>query len=271
MLKIPAEINERILTMAEPSAVAAMAQSCSFFHNLIHRPVDQHLWRSLYLTRYDDPRASYKLYGGNTDHFPWASELKRRTRTQTLLTRPGRVATLDEETQAFIFSTVANSVFRAPPAPLIAHAADFDWVNRLVGQSDVLHQPARGEAAEFQAQLRLYLDVTYNKRDESAAQAIRTTSRSFVYDLRKYSRSNLWGPFIHNSAGRVSWVHMEHIYRVLAMNIAEIRDLFQHMVPPVGINAVRAYTAPRSDPTSIKDWAGIEGRWYRYVCFMDYR
>jgi len=82
-----------------------------------------------------------------------------------------------------------------------------------------LHQPLCGEAAEFQVQLRLYLDVTYNKKDKSAAQVIRTTSCGFVYDLCKYFCSNLWGPFIHNSAGQVSWVHMEHIYGVLA-NIA---------------------------------------------------
>ncbi|KIJ38502.1 hypothetical protein M422DRAFT_33281 [Sphaerobolus stellatus SS14] len=259
--------------MAEPSAVAAMAQSCTFFRNLINRPLDQHLWRSLYLARFDDPRATFKLYGGDPDHFPWSSELKQRVRTQTLLTRHHiRLDNLNEETQVFIFHTVASTIFRSPPVPLLRESQDLEWVTRVIGQGDALrYTPRTGEAAEYQAQLRLYLDMTYDKKDSDAAQVARTASRSFIYDLRKYSRANLWGPFLPGSGGRVNWSHLEHIYRVMAMNIGEILDLFDQMIPPVGLDAVRAYSAPRSDPTSIKDWAGIEGRWYRYVCFMDYR
>jgi len=37
----------------------------------------------------------------------------------------------------------------------------------------------------------------------------------------------------------------------------------------VGLQAIRAYSAPGAAPGL--DWAGVEGTWRRYVCFMDYR
>ena len=102
------------------------------------------------------------------------------------------------------------------------------------------------------------------------AKAMRTASRCFVYDLRKYKEENEWGPFLKNQVGKVSWVHIDHIIKVVTMNLEDIVQLWSRMRPPAGLTAVRPYSAPGTDKTK-KDWAGVEGNWYRYVCFMDYR
>jgi hypothetical protein len=43
-------------------------------------------------------------------------------------------------------------------------------------------------------------------------------ARSRVYDLRRYKRSNMWGPFMDDGSGRTDWEKLEAIMVVLAFN-----------------------------------------------------
>jgi len=94
---------------------------------------------------------------------------------------------------------------------------------------------------------------------------IRTRSRCLVYDLRNYHVANLWGPYLD---GKVNWTHMDSIINVITSNLREQPSEYIPR-PPTGIKAIRPYSAP-GDYTG-SDWAGVEGTWRRYVCFMDYR
>ncbi|KAF8525198.1 hypothetical protein BU17DRAFT_41915 [Hysterangium stoloniferum] len=271
MLTIPAEINERILTLSEPPAIAAMAQSCTFFRNLIHRPVDQHLWRSLFLRRFDDPRITFSLYGHDANHYPWSAELQRRIRSDTLLTRRNKFISLSPEEKVLVLRTLADAIYCAPPAYLAVISQDVDWVRRLIGTAEIFKFPCTDDTIELYAQMHVYFGLTREEKQMPGAQAMRTESRSFVYDLRKYTKSNLWGPFLRDSGARVSWVHIDHVVNVISMNLEDIVELWEQMRPPTGLEATRPYSAPDVEHASPKDWAGIEGKWYRYVCFMDYR
>ena len=60
ILTLPPELIEQILILAAlygfPSAIAQFGCTCSYFHQLVYRSTDNHLWREVFLTTFDDPR-----------------------------------------------------------------------------------------------------------------------------------------------------------------------------------------------------------------------
>ncbi|KAG8919106.1 hypothetical protein FRC02_001917 [Tulasnella sp. 418] len=140
--------------------------------------------------------------------------------------------------------------------------------------------------------------------------SLRTTARAFVYDLRNYSAFNNWGPFVSDpdverrsgyidtrrvtrtirTTGQFStnWRHLDALMIVIAWNVAKIDELNDslwtrlRLVPPMGLDTLRPYGAPGvwGDEERLKvenmsefgaqDWAGVEGKWRRVVCFCDY-
>ena len=62
ILTLPPEIIEQVLISAAaagfPHAIAAFAQTSKSNHALVYDTKDQHLWREVFLTTFDDPRAS---------------------------------------------------------------------------------------------------------------------------------------------------------------------------------------------------------------------
>ncbi|KAL0947907.1 hypothetical protein HGRIS_010542 [Hohenbuehelia grisea] len=58
--KLPSEIIEHILVFAaldsSPSSIACLAATCKYLNALIYHTPDQHLWRSVFLAVFDDPR-----------------------------------------------------------------------------------------------------------------------------------------------------------------------------------------------------------------------
>lgn len=111
----------------------------------------------------------------------------------------------------------------------------------------------------------------------------RSQSRHFVYDLRNYTVNRSWGPLLPN--GSPNWVHLYYLMNVVWANICDLPGFWSNVRPPIGLEAIRAFSAPAAFNSS--DWAGIQGesssniastlltstagRWKRYVCFMDYR
>jgi hypothetical protein len=271
VLKVPTEISERILTMTDPSAVAAVSQSCSFFRDLIHRPKYQNLWRALFLARFDDPRPTFTIQRGESKkyQYPWSSELKRRFRSETLMTR-WPFASLSQEHQAFALQTLTDVICSLPSPDTSEHSQDLDWAAQLITASGVLKVPRTGHNAELITQLHVFWGLLDEERCMPTMWPVRTAARLFVYDVRKHNEGNGWGPYLPNRPGKVSWVHIDHIFNAISMNLEEIIELCERMRPPTGLNAMRPYSAPCVDNIA-KDWAGVEGNWYRYVCFMDYR
>ena len=257
--------------MSDPITVAAMSRSCSFFHNLVHQPVDQHLWRSLFLAKFDDPRPTFTINGGNSNKYPWASELKRRVRSETLLTRRKPFASLSHEDQRLVLRTLIDVIFNSPTPAAQEYSLDLDWVRRLIDPVDIFKASSNNaDVAELHAQLHAYYGLTPQEKRPPGSKAMRTISRGFVYDLRKYTEENDWGPFLKDQREKVSWAHIDHIINVVSMSLEDIVELWERMRPPTGLAAMRPYSAS-GDGNDPKDWAGVEGNWYRYVCFIDYR
>jgi F-box-like len=63
ILILPPEVIEQILILAAshgfPSAIAHLSCTCRYFHQLVYRSMDNHLWREVFLTTFDDPRVVF--------------------------------------------------------------------------------------------------------------------------------------------------------------------------------------------------------------------
>ncbi len=78
ILQLPLKVAESIVVLCDnPSTLASLAQTCSFFRSLLYVPGDSHLWRTLYLWDFDNPRGSRHLRLRN-DTFDWGVEYRQR-------------------------------------------------------------------------------------------------------------------------------------------------------------------------------------------------
>ena len=90
ILDLPTELIEHILISAAvygiPSAIGAFSRTCKSAYNFVYNPKDHHLWREIYLSTFDDPRASGGGPGWsecasskkNEEEFDWAGDFKQR-------------------------------------------------------------------------------------------------------------------------------------------------------------------------------------------------
>ncbi|CDO72735.1 hypothetical protein BN946_scf184990.g18 [Trametes cinnabarina] len=77
----------------------------------------------------------------------------------------------------------------------------------------------------------------------------------------------------HRTTLVVNWEHIEHIMNVVGLKLRDVSDvcLGYYKKPPFTLEALRAYSAVGSFERPPHDWAGVTGKWRRFVCFMDYR
>ena len=126
----PSEVIEYIvLLLAEhPLSIAALAQSCRFLRTLIYRTADDHLWRNLFLSMYDDPRSTNYLVKAPVEQVEWGEEYRRRVwvlayfRKAKLLYEEGNSAEsgIALEEVGTVFETLSTLAVTASPYPPIA-------------------------------------------------------------------------------------------------------------------------------------------------------
>ncbi|KAI0667160.1 hypothetical protein C8Q78DRAFT_1054166 [Trametes maxima] len=86
LLSLPNEVIESILVICaekgHPESVAAVSGTCRYLFNIVYRTIDQHLWRSLFLTTFDDSRAlRYSLFEG----IDWRETFEERVWTRRFI------------------------------------------------------------------------------------------------------------------------------------------------------------------------------------------
>ncbi|KAH7930565.1 hypothetical protein BV22DRAFT_1054743 [Leucogyrophana mollusca] len=280
VLPIPPEITERALTLCHPRDVASFSRTCRRARTLVYNSPDQYLWRQLFLLYpFDHIRnSSHWQYEYHAEsHFDWAKELQRRIQAEliALSTHPRN------EDLMVALETFVSVVRNASPVTRgneRVRSPSLLWVVDVLEASDLLRSPFVIQELEdgnnqTLSRLRSYLALTLDDFDDEEegrlrAHRLRTRSRCYVYDLQNYRRSNDWGPF--TETGEVDWVHAESIINVILGNLGELVQ-WADTRPPCGLEATRASSAPGATSRPPGDWAGIEGTWRRYVCFMDYR
>jgi hypothetical protein len=281
MEKFPPEIIERILFLCPLRDVASFSQTSRAAYILIYRSPDQYLWRQHFLAfPFDDPR----LAPNATAEVDWRSELQDRSRAELVLSSPSR----DIDSKASeAMEVVLRAIHLAPPyGPIFSD--NLNWAQRLILFCPLFDSLTyRGPQTQSQARLLVYMgwshhDVNTPIHDvhtivrSAAFRPIRSNSRCYVYNLSNYSKATNFGVFQSKRSANggvleyeVNWIHINHCLNVIMMNLWDLSP--GQILPPRGLEATRAYSAPGSSSRVARDWAGVEGVWQRYVCFMDYR
>ena len=130
--------------------------------------------------------------------------------------------------------------------------------------------------------------------DDGTAVRVHPCARSRVYDLRRFSSDNLWGPFMDDGSQRIDWEKLQAIFIDLCFNLRMYGDRSRRMSPgtsPMMSEVGSLWSQPfqglapqsyRSRPLSgtltpvqnpdliAQDPYGVTGTWMRIVCFLDY-
>ncbi|OJA18314.1 hypothetical protein AZE42_09345 [Rhizopogon vesiculosus] len=276
VLPLPSEITEQALTLCHPRDVASFSQTCRTAHHLVYGGSDQYLWRQLFLLfPFDDPRQIQSVSREDCQ-VNWREELHRRMEAQLIANR--KSSKLEDFLRAIeTFVSVVCSAAPVTRGNERVPSPNLLWVVDILLSTNMLRSPllASEDGNQSLARLRSYLALTLDEYDEDdeegkeMLQLIRARSRCQVYDLRNYHRRNDWGPFI--TAGKANWTHIESIINVISMNLYDRPLDWPDTRPRYGLEATRSYSAPGTTARAASDWAGVEGHWRRYVCFMDYR
>ncbi|KAH7910708.1 hypothetical protein BJ138DRAFT_1064635 [Hygrophoropsis aurantiaca] len=276
VLSIPPELTEHALTLCHPRDVAAFSRTCRKAHTLVYSSPDQYLWRQLFLLYpFDDARNSLHPQFYEESRFNWAAELQKRVRAETV----ARSKHPRDDALMMVLETFVSVVQSASPvtgeervqSPSLLWVVAVLQASNILRSSFLIREAERGN--QVLSRLRSYLALTLDDYDDEEegrlmAQRLRARSRCQVYDLRNYRQSNAWGPF--TEIGHINWIHIESIINVILGNLAETLE-WSDIRPPCGLEATRAFSAPGTTGRSSADWAGVEGTWRRFICFMDYR
>uniref|UniRef100_A0A0W0FAM9 F-box domain-containing protein n=1 Tax=Moniliophthora roreri TaxID=221103 RepID=A0A0W0FAM9_MONRR len=280
--RIPPELSARILSFCEARDLARFSQTCALARELVYGTEDQYIWREVFLNTYDDPRQALRICATDDESSSavcvnWKSELQKRTQAQLAALRtddPAEIANERKHTLETFLTVILEALPARNPTPFEPQpqpSLNVMWLDRVLRESRILDASYLRNEARLCARLRSYVGLTHDDGELDEDKEIplgerRTKSRSYVYDLRNYHMENNWGPFMVD--GSVNWEHIEHLINVVLMNLRELPGMWMKK-PPLGLQVTRAFTAPAL--RGGEDWAGVEGTWRRYVCFMDYR
>ncbi|KAJ7357026.1 hypothetical protein DFH08DRAFT_689216 [Mycena albidolilacea] len=270
ILALPLKVLEHTLLFCHPRDVARFSKTCRFAFHLVYRSADQYFWRQLFIVLFDDPRHGVPPFRADPSSYDWKGQLVRRMKAErdTFADAGDRGSALETFVSVAEEALPISRVSDDPPA-----SRNVGWLDNILRNSDLLKASFSPHEAQFGDRIKAYMALSFMKEDdgdEAALRDLRTRSRCIVYDLRNYNDGNNWGPYLLD--GTINWTHIDSIVNVVASNLREQPSKYIPR-PPVGLQAVRAYSAP-GDYTG-PDWAGcgncVAGTWQRYVCFMDYR
>lgn len=301
ILAIPAEITEHALVHAHPRDVAHFAQTCRSARALVYEAHDQHLWRRLFLEQpFDDPRArSNANYAtaaldrpGVLDDVDYKFELQKRVRLMRVIRNWRNDPDALDAFPALV--RIARDAPVMPPPEQADKSRDLAWISSLLKVHSIWATDGDAEAClnliaskydgassyaepyfalESSSELWCLLGWRTSIVSSNAAELMRarTAARTFVYDMRNYTADNFYGPYKKDLRPIVNWKHIQNAIAIIQCNLMDLDRLWIDTRPPVDLDAIRAYSAPGSHTRDPRDWAGVQGTWRRYVCFMDYR
>jgi hypothetical protein len=280
---LPPELAERTLALCHPKDVAAFAQTCRRAHALVFESPDQHLWRTLFLDfPFDDPRLAVPPTASDSTNVDWRAKLQRRLRAE-------RTALRDGDRREFVDVLLECMDEAAPRGPTLEPSGNVSWVTKILTLKESpwiekglrLEQPESPslwpfalEVEKLRSLLSLSLDPAVGADASQELKALRRMSRAYIYDLRKYNKETLYGPFT-DAGDHVNWTHVSTMINVMTLNLRDFMVHWPKEFKPQaivqGLEACRPFSASGISKRSPLDWAGVEGQWLRIVSFCDYR
>ncbi|KAI0260673.1 hypothetical protein BC834DRAFT_831460 [Gloeopeniophorella convolvens] len=271
---VPTEIIEQILIELDPLDVAAIAQTCRRYNDIVYHSPDSHLWRTLYLAQpFDDPRhaLTQRLEPVPPESIDWMRSLQSIMRARTVLADPSRCRPGERAT---ILRTLIGLIVGAAPAPSFSDVTlseNLIWLAAML-RDGVLLECAPDETPE-EAQLRSRLSVHLGLTPGDAASATKVAARAFVYDMRNYRYDSAFGPYLPDGSGRVNWVHIHAVHRTVAAHLVDLAEgePFVYPLIPLSMPYCQSIIPPGLDLKTETDWAGVEGLWHVAFSFIDHR
>ncbi len=259
ILSIPLEVIQEILTFCSAKDVAAFSQTCSFSRDLVYSSDDSYLWRELLIHEFGDPRDSLAHRTlEECDNLDYKSLVQGRIRAEHIAFQsesPAAVVWFAVQTFLDMVRT-SEPYSNRRPRPSLA----MERLSIVLSSSSILHRTFPNHPAFLDqaiAQLKAYfiLSQVDDEDEPLPSEHQRNKSRCFAYDLSNYTRESSWGPYLAN--GGVNWIHVVHLMNVVWANLAELPPRLFEFRPRVGLDAVRARSAPAT--FTDRDWAGVEG------------
>jgi len=116
------------------------------------------------------------------------------------------------------------------------------------------------------------------------ARPVHPFARSRVYDLRRYTDYNFWGPFLDDGSGGIDWEKLQAIMVVLGYNLHLLHERtdgefslvwdkpFAGLASDSLISRTLDFPMPKQPKLDLdlEDPYGVTGTWMRVVCFLDY-
>ncbi|CAG8782191.1 3189_t:CDS:1, partial [Acaulospora colombiana] len=135
-LKLPTEVLEAIIlecAVINPSLLACLAQTCRALRALISHPTDQHIWRTIFLSIFDDPRCILSLDRGISQElvsFDWQRETQRRCRAELRMDRAAvtEMEDFDEVVDEDVADTLFDVAMSTLPATSDATSLNAEWL-----------------------------------------------------------------------------------------------------------------------------------------------
>jgi hypothetical protein len=286
LLNLPTEIQEAIVVecaIVRPSMIAALAKTCHALRLLIGIPPDHHLWRSIFLSIFDDPRPALSIQSGeplghSAASFDWQREAQRRFRAAIRMDRAAMAEmgefknivdqdAIDALMNTALLSSPVDSNFASEPASLNEAWLENCLQAAIIPKAKTQHLAKLHILASF-AHVRTSVSLP---AASTITGACRLRSRAYTYDMRNYTQGNHWGPWKPDSKGDVNWEHLWHLINVIRHNAYQRSSAD---LPCTGLKSLLARSVPKTldDPvTEWNDWAGVQGVWVRAISFMDYR
>ncbi|KAF9066455.1 hypothetical protein BDP27DRAFT_1227533 [Rhodocollybia butyracea] len=284
---LPVETIEEILIQCDPLDVGAISHCSRHLHELICSASNQHLWRALYLAQpFDDPIQCVYLDGRPRDReFNWKLELQAIIRARTVLTD---VSVCKPHERIRVLQTLLHMVSWVPPLKTYGDMLDnlsqnLLWVSAMTRGGVFLDSDKVGltsddtESAEEEAQLRARLHTIVGLTPADYTPASRLSARAYIYDMRRYTWSNEFGPFCPsgNEGGgveKVNWVHIKQIHHIISMQLLELGDhaTFEFVIYPLSFPFTQVVIPEGVDLDKEEDWAGVNGVWIVSFCFVDH-
>ncbi|KAJ3746437.1 hypothetical protein DFH05DRAFT_945388 [Lentinula detonsa] len=141
ILSLPLEVTEQILVACafSPETIASFSRTCRLYHELIYGGTDNHLWREIYLTTFDDPRPKLNMlkrpivpYHAEEANFDWRIEFQLRFRAEKLC-RGSTVDSRGLSSKLNVLSSTATSVPPHVPETMEypATSANISWLRKI--------------------------------------------------------------------------------------------------------------------------------------------
>ena len=255
---VPFEVIDHILSLTNPETVSSVSQTSRALHSYIRDNI--FLWKTLFAKYFDLPE----------EPISWKSQVQSRIQAKhTILAFFSAHVSGEEIENAFkILVQIARS---AHPGP--GWSNNIIWLDRILTNPALWpsHSPLTSTHPQLGQHSQSHAELQVLECDKIGRPGDRFKARTFVYDMRNYRHSNLYGPFMQqvlNEPLQINYVHLRYLMNVLLNNLRDSHGDDAHVWMKRGFENTRPMTAPPSPLDG--DWAGVQGDWLRFVSWVGY-